>query len=59
MVFFFCFDSFCRKRCEFTTMVVTDAEGPLLGEITCGILLQKLQIYGPILQEAGQGRGSR
>ncbi|KAF3532341.1 hypothetical protein DY000_02037959 [Brassica cretica] len=32
------------KRCEFMTMVVTDAEGPLLGEITRGTLLQKLQV---------------
>lgn len=33
-----------RKPCDFTTMAVTDGESPLLGEITCGTLLQKLQV---------------
>ena len=27
-----------------TRMAVTEAENPLLGEITCGTLLQKLQV---------------
>ena len=43
-LFFFFFFFFCRKPSEFVTMAVTDAESPHLGEITCGTLLQKLQV---------------
>ncbi|WZZ21864.1 hypothetical protein YC2023_123251 [Brassica napus] len=37
--------------CELTTMVVTNAVGPLLGDLTCGTLLKKLQ---EILDEVGE-----
>ncbi|KAG2280499.1 hypothetical protein Bca52824_051719 [Brassica carinata] len=44
------------KPSEFVTMAVTDAESPLLGEITCGTLLQKLQ---EIWDEVGESDGQR
>ena len=34
----------CRLGCAGTSMAVTDAQNPLLGEDTCGSLLNKLQV---------------
>nr|VDD32130.1 unnamed protein product [Brassica oleracea] len=46
----------CWKPSDIATMVVTDAESPLLGEITCGTLLQKLQ---EIWDEVGESDEER
>lgn len=34
----------CRLHCSGTSMAVTEAQNPLIGENTCGSLLKKLQV---------------
>ncbi|KAH0941998.1 hypothetical protein HID58_001635, partial [Brassica napus] len=45
-----------REPCDSTRMAVTEADNPLLGEITCGTLLQKLQ---EIWDEVGESDEER